>query len=124
MPDTPVENPLLRIEYRIPFDRIRAEHVEPAVADLLRSLRTLLDVLAAAGGERTYENTMQALDEFTEPLDWAMSVVRHLEAVATYPALRAAFNAVQGEVSAFYTGIPLNAGLWENIKRFAATDEA
>ena len=45
-----------------------------------------------------------------------MGVVRHLESVATYPELRAAFNAVQPEVSAFYTGIPLNAGLWSNIK--------
>ena len=41
-----------------------------------------------------------------------MGVVRHLESVATYPELRAAYNAVQPEVSAFYSGIPLNAGLW------------
>jgi oligopeptidase A len=67
---------------------------------------------------------MQALDTLTEPLDWAMGVVRHLESVATYPELRAAFNAVQPEVSAFYTGIPLDAGLWQNIKAFAATPEA
>ena len=53
-----------------------------------------------------------------------MGVVRHLESVATYPELRAAFNAAQPEVSAFYTGIPLNAGLWSNIKAFAATSEA
>jgi oligopeptidase A len=124
MPSTPEANPLLSIEFRVPFDRIRAEHVEPAIAELLRQARAGLTVLAARDGERTYDNTMRALDEFTEPLDWAMSVVRHLEAVATYPELRAAFNAVQPEVSAFNTGIPLNAGLWGNIKEFAATGEA
>src|SRR4029077_10183787 len=64
------------------------------------------------------------LDKFTEPLDWAMGVVSHLESVATNPPLRVAFNAVQGEVSAFNTGIPLNAGLWSRIKDFAATSEA
>ena len=53
-----------------------------------------------------------------------MGVVRHLESVATYPELRAAFNAAQPEVSAFYTGIPLDAGLWSNIKAYAATPEA
>src|SRR5262245_29997185 len=53
-----------------------------------------------------------------------MGIVRHLESVATYPELRAAFNAVQPEVSAFYTSIPLNAGLWKGIKEFAATSEA
>jgi oligopeptidase A len=44
--------------------------------------------------------------------------------VATYPELRAAFNAAQPEVSAFYTGIALDAGLWRNIKAYAATEEA
>src|ERR1017187_9778110 len=53
-----------------------------------------------------------------------MSVVRHLEAAATYPELRAAFNAVQPEVSAFYSGIPLAAGLWQPIQPFAPTPEA
>ena len=66
---------------------------------------------------------MDALDRLTEPLDYAMGVVRHLESVATYPELRAAFNAAQPEVSAFYSGIPLHHELWEGIKAFAATPE-
>jgi oligopeptidase A len=124
MSSTSKTNPLERVEFRVPFDQLRAEHVEPAMADLLRDARAKLDALAAGDGSRTYQNTMAALDAFTEPLDWAMSVVRHLESVATYPALRAAFNAVQPEVSAFYTGIPLNARLWNHLKDFAATGEA
>jgi oligopeptidase A len=110
--------------FRIPFDAIRAEHVQPAADQLLRQSREALARLADADGEHTYANTMGVLDELTEPLDRMMGVVRHLESVATYPELRAAFNAVQPEVSAFYTGIPLNAGLWRNIKGFAATAEA
>ena len=112
-------NPLLNLDFRIPFDRIHADHVEPAIAELLRQAR------AGPGGPgpppagpRTCDNTMAALDELTEPLDRAMAVVRHLEAVATYPELRAAHNAVEPEVSAFYTSIPLNAGLWKNIKAY------
>src|SRR5215510_9705612 len=118
------QNPLLSMEFRVPFDRIRAEQVQPAVAELLRSARTRLDELAENKDTHTYRNTMQELDQFTEPLDWAMAVVRHLESVATYPELRAAFNAVQGEVSAFFTGIPLNPGLWNNIKSFEGSGEA
>ena len=99
-------NPLVSIEFPIPFDRVRAAHVEPAIAELLGSARERLQALAAEPGPRTFENTMRALDALTEPLDYGMGVVRHLESVATYPELRAAFNAVQPEVSAFYTGIP------------------
>src|SRR5690349_20008535 len=86
-------NPLLRVEFLIPFDSITAEHVEPAIAELLRDARAGLAQLAADGGERTYDNTMQRLDEFTEPLDQAMGVVSQLASVATNPPLRAAFNA-------------------------------
>src|SRR5262249_51257951 len=118
------DNPLLRVKFRIPFDSIRAEHVQPAIAELLRAARERLVALSSANGDRTYANTMHALDDLTEPLDWAMSVIRHLESVATYPELRVALNAAQPEVSAFYTGIPLNAGLWQNIKSFAVTSEA
>jgi oligopeptidase A len=117
-------NPLLQVEFRIPFDRIRAEHVQPATIEWLREARTRLAALASPDGERTFDNTLHALDTLTEPLDWAMGVVRHLESVATYPEMRAAFNAAQPEVSAFYTGIPLDAGLWHNIKAYAATHEA
>jgi len=124
MASTTPNNPLLQVEFRIPFDQIRAEHVQPAVAELLDGARARLAQLASGNAERTYENTLRALDEFTEPLDWAMGVVRHLESVATYPELRAAFNAVQGEVSAFYTGIPLDAGLWSRIKAYSTTSEA
>jgi oligopeptidase A len=67
---------------------------------------------------------MRALDHLTEPLDCAIGVVRHLESVATYPELRAAFNAVEPLVSAFHSGIPLQEGLWNGIKAFAATPEA
>src|ERR1035438_6617951 len=116
-------NPLLTVEFRIPFDRIRATDVEPAAAELLSQARARLDAIASLPGERTYRNSMDALDRLTEPLDYAMGVVKHLESVATYPELRAAFNAVQPEVSAFYSGIPLNQGLWQGIKTFAATSE-
>jgi oligopeptidase A len=120
---TTLTNPLLSIEFRVPFDRIRAADVEPAVAVLLRDARLRLEALAAAPGPRTFDNTMRALDLLTEPLDYAMGVVRHLESVATYPELRTAFNAVQPEVSAFYTGIPLHQGLWKGIKSYAESSE-
>ena len=63
------------------------------------------------------DRPLHALDTMTEKLDYAMSVVRHLESVATTPELRAAFNAVQPKVSAFYSSLPLNEGLWKAIQR-------
>lgn len=67
---------------------------------------------------------MKAFDECTEPLDKAMHVVGHLEAVATYPALREAYNNVQPRAAEFYSSIVLNVELWQAIQAFAETEEA
>src|SRR5271163_3900733 len=118
------ENPLLAVHFHIPFDRIRPEHVDPAVKTLLDGCQKRIDQIAASQDSRTFQNTLAALDSATEGLDYAMSVVRHLESVATTPELRAAFNAVQPKVSAFYSSLPLNEGLWKAIQGYAATGEA
>ena len=117
-------NPLLEIKFKIPFDQITAEHVEPAVDALIAEAQKNIDALAADPGPRTYDNTLRALEDAGETLEYAMSVVSHLESVATYPELRDAYNAVQPKVSAFCSKIPLNEALWKQIKRFSETGEA
>jgi oligopeptidase A len=119
-----MQNPLLRLEAPIPFDLIRAEHIEPAITELLAEARSRLAILADGIAEPVFENTMQPLDVLSEPLDRAMGVAKHLESVATYPELRAAVNAVEPEVSRFHSSIPLNEGLWKLLKRYADTRDA
>mgnify|MGYP003345504469 CR=1 FL=1 len=92
---------------------VLAEHVEPAMDELLARAANSLEAATQAA------DPLMALDEMTEPLDWALGAVRHLESVATYPELRAAYNAVQPKTSAFYSSIPLNDALWQAIKKYA-----
>jgi oligopeptidase A len=111
-------NPLLEINFRVPFDKIQAADVEPAIDELLTRAQAKLE-------ETTHSrDPLMALDTMTENLDFAMAVVRHLESVATTPELRAAYNAVQPKVSAFYSGLVLNPALWNAVKTYAATHEA
>ncbi|MBI2685806.1 MAG: M3 family metallopeptidase [Acidobacteria bacterium] len=119
-----MKNALLEIPFAIPFDRIRAEDIEPSIAQLIADAKARIEAIAASTEPRTYENTMFALDHATEPLDVAFGIVKHLESVATYPALREAHNAVQGPVSEFYSSIRLHDGLWKALKEYAATEEA
>jgi len=111
-------NPLLEISFRVPFDKIQASDVEPAIDALLAAAHQRLDETIVSA------RPLHALDTMTENLDYAMSVVRHLESVATTPELRAAFNAVQPKVSMFYSSLPLNEELWKAMQRYAATEEA
>jgi oligopeptidase A len=118
------DNPLLSVEFHIPFDKISPEHVEPGISLLIAQAQQRIDAIVADRSERTFENTMLALEAATENLDYALGVVRHLESVCTTPELRAAWNAVEPEASAFYSQIPLNDGLWKQLKRLAETSEA
>jgi len=119
-----MDNPLLEIRFEIPFDQIRTEHVRPAITELLGGARRDIDKIAVTAGTLTYANTLIAMERATERLDYAMTIVRHLEAVETSPELRAEFNAMQPEVSEFYSSIPLNEELWTSLKAFSGTAEA
>jgi oligopeptidase A len=118
------ENPLLQLKTLVPFDRIRGEHVEPAVHALLAVAKERLSALESSTGSRTFANTMTALEQITEDLELALSVISHLESVATTTELRDAFAAVQAPVSEFYTSITLSDGVWRVLREFAETDEA
>jgi oligopeptidase A len=124
MTDQLQDNPLLVERFPIQFDAVKPQHVEPGVHLLLEQMRNRLADLSAPRVPRTYEDILLALDKMTEPLDFAVAVVRHLESVVTNPELRAAYNAIQEPVSAFYTSIPLNADLWAAIKAVAGNSQA
>ncbi len=117
-----MENPLLTVSLEVPFDRIRPEHVQPAISVLLARAEAALHAIEAA--PRSYAATLGALETATEPLELAMSIVEHLESVATTPALREAYNAVLPEVSAFWSGIALRDGLFTALVELAASDDA
>ncbi len=120
----PQNNPLLEKSYRIPFDRIKAEHVEPAMAQLLVEAQAKREAYVSSAAPRTYANTMTAFEDIVEDLSQAMGIARHLEGVASTPALRAAVSAVLPQYAAFTASIPLDKQIYARIKEFAATPEA
>ncbi|HVY26592.1 MAG TPA: M3 family metallopeptidase [Polyangiaceae bacterium] len=117
-----MENPLLSASLQVPFDRIQAEHIQPAIKELLARSETALDAIEKA--PRTYAGTLGALESATEQLEFSMGIVEHLESVATTPALRDAYNAVLPDVSAFWSSVSLREGLYRALEEFSQTAEA
>lgn len=117
-------NPLQSRAFLIPFDQIKPEHVEPAIRAVLASAEAQLQALIDLPGERSYATTVQALDDLLEPLSRIVGIARHLTMVMSSAELRAAYNAVLPEFSTFFARLPLNAGLWQALQRYAATAEA
>jgi oligopeptidase A len=67
---------------------------------------------------------MRAFDNLGLHLNFAMSIISHLESVATTPEWRAEYNAILPKVSEFQSSITLDPDLWRVIKEYAATPEA
>ncbi|HEX8393524.1 MAG TPA: hypothetical protein VF665_14365, partial [Longimicrobium sp.] len=117
-------NPLLRNELPIPFHQITAEHVVPAVRTALARAEDELRQIVELTGERTYENTVLALEEVSERMGRITRPVSHLISVHDRPDLRAAWQEMVPEISAFNARIALNPGLWSAVKAYAETDAA
>jgi oligopeptidase A len=117
-------NPLLSREAPLPFHRITHEHVVPGVREGLARAQAELDAVIAVPEPRTYENTVQALEETGERLGRVVRPIAHLTSVMSSTELRQAYETVLPEVSAFYARIPLNGELWNAVKSYAQTDGA
>ena len=123
MPDAE-QNPLLSSSFRIPFHRIRPEHVAPGVRALIGRAEGAVDELAAVEAPPTWANTLGRLDELVREVREGTTPVQHMLAVAESPEFREAWAEVLPEISSFWTRLHLHRGLWERLQAFADTDEA
>jgi len=117
-------NPLLSREMPLAFGRIAPEHVVPAIRHALAEAERELEELVAEPGPRTYANTLARLEDIGERLGRVIRPVAHLVAVVNTTELRAAYEEVLPEFSAFYARLPLDPRLWQAVRDFAETDEA
>jgi oligopeptidase A len=118
------DNPLVTLASPIPWADIRPEHVEPAADLLLEGVRAAVDRIAAQADPPTYASTLSELEGATEPLERLGLLCEHVESSVSSPEFRAAWNAAQPKVSAFWSELPLHAGLYARLKAFAGTEEA
>jgi oligopeptidase A len=113
---TAAPNPLLSTAPLLPFNQIRPEHVAPAVDQLLKQADQALEATVAPSFPSDWLAISRTLDVATERLGRAWGAVSHLKAVVDTPELRAAYNAVLPEVTAFYTRLGSDERLYAKYK--------
>ena len=118
------KNPLLAGGFRLPFDRIEARHVEPGIRQALAEAQAQIDAVVDEASPPTWANTMEAVERTVETLAERLAPVTHLVTVAETRPLREAYNAVLPEITAFWSRLPLNEGLWKRIKAYAGSADA
>ncbi len=116
-------NPLLELDDLPAFDRIEAEHVVPAVRQVLGEVQEDIEKLLAAGPPFTWENTLAPLELALNRLHRVWSPVSHLNAVMNSDALREAYNACLPELSAFETRLGQHKGLYRAVRDIAESPD-
>ncbi|MBS1270441.1 MAG: Oligopeptidase A [Gammaproteobacteria bacterium] len=122
VPDTP-GNPLLQQEGMPRFDRIRPEHVESALADILSENRKRIAVLEHRSGPVTWANFVQVLEDLNERLARMWSPVSHLNAVKDSPELRKAHENALPRLTDYYTDLSHNENLFRKFGTVRDSDE-
>lgn len=119
----PDNNPLLDFSGLARFDAIRPEHVTPALDTLLATASKLVTELEAPMAQVSWDNFVAPLENATEQLGRAWSIVGHLNAVMDTPELRAVYNENQPRLVEFSTALSQNLALFDKYKAIQSGPE-
>lgn len=118
-------HPFLANEFLIDWSRLRTECVEPDIREALRRARAAVETLKSLSeNELSYHSVLEGFEAATRELSRAWGYVSHLDAVLNSPELRASYNALLPEVTAFFTSLTLDPDLWRVMKHYADTEDA
>ena len=117
-------NPLLSLDALPAWDRIRPEHVAPAVDALLAEANAALEQAVSAATPAEYDALSAVLDVATERLGRAWGAVRHLNAVMDTPELRAAYTENLPRITEFHTRMGADERLYAKYKAILAAPAA
>ncbi|MGH7202161.1 MAG: M3 family metallopeptidase, partial [Planctomycetaceae bacterium] len=109
-------NPLLVTDGLPRFDRIEPEHVVPAVRHVLAAAQQKIEHLEA-NLEPTWAGVMRPLDAIGRPFEYAWGPVSHLMGVKNSPELRAAHEAVLGDVVSFSLRVRQSEPVYRAVKQ-------
>jgi len=112
-------NPLLSGQVPPTFGAIRAEHVRPAVGQVLTAERALIVELAAQGAPSL--EWLRSTEKMLERINAVWSPVQHLNSVASSPELRDAHNECLTDVTAFFSELGQNAAIYEKFAQLSGS---
>lgn len=98
------------------FDAIQAQHVVPAIDELLKQAETALEKVTSDSFVANWQSISLELDVTGERLNRAWSAVSHLNSVADNPELRAAYNEALPKISAFGAKVSSDERLYAKYK--------
>lgn len=108
-------NPLLAETSLPAFDAIRAEHIAPAIDQLIHDYEQCVADLVANPQARDFARLMAPMERVQTRLNRAWAPVGHLHGTMDSPALREAYSTAEEKLTEFYTALGQNRDLYEAV---------
>lgn len=116
-------NPLLKTDVLPEFSKIKPEHIEPAILELIKKCRETIDrVVANNGEEPTWDSLVSPIEEVVEKLSISWGTVSHLNSVVSNDELRKEHDKLLPVISDFYTWFGQHEGLYAAYVRLSESD--
>jgi len=114
------ENPFLS-EYKTPFgvppfDKIKVEHYEPAIAEGIKQQLSEIDAITTSEKAPTFENTIIPLDYSGELLERVVLTMENINSANTSKELQEVLKKVSPMLSKHKDDISMNPKLFERVK--------
>lgn len=107
------------------FDKLTAGEITEATTEIIgRSKTSLGEIYAVKTADRTFENTMLALDDLVDDFSTVYSVVYLMSATHADSTIRAHANESNNVFAKFVNELNLDEKLYRAVKDYAATAEA
>ena len=87
-----MSNPLLEQHALPPFSRIKAEHAEPAIRQLIERNKREIEELLEQQESYCWQSLLTPIEQLDDELAQAFSPVSHLNSVCNSEAMRQAYN--------------------------------
>ncbi|MXS79624.1 oligopeptidase A Metallo peptidase. MEROPS family M03A [Nitrosomonas eutropha] len=118
-----MKNPLLDFSTLPHYEEIRNEHIAPAIDELLRDCRAVMNAVKNTSEVPNWQDFVQPMVDVNERLSRAWGQVTHLNAVMNNPELREIYNTNLPRVTQYYAELSQDPVLFEKFKQLR-TDSA
>ncbi len=117
-----MSNPLLQANTLPPFGEIEAEHMVPAIEQVLADARSGIEAIIGADSY-SYETVVRAREELEDRLSQVWSPIGHLNGVMNSPEIREAHGKGLELLTEYYTEVGQNSKLFEAYRAVSESDE-
>jgi len=112
-------NPLLAVTQFPLFEQLEAEHILPALEQVLENNRTQIELLAKRADASNWADFVEPLEALSEQIERIWSPVSHLNAVKDSDKLRSEVEKALPLLSDYSTEIGQNNALYQKFKALA-----